>query len=173
MTKALKALDVKDENIVTLYYSVDMDKVYNEGKRTWEQQGYRVYNRFLVKVNDVNNVGKYLDAATKAGVTNIGSVSFSISDINHYYKQALQAAVKNASSSAVALAEALDTTLGSCISVQEVKSYNSYEREAGYMTEKSMAMENVAMDSAAPASGANIKYEDIEITAGVIMTYAY
>ena len=41
------------------------------------------------------------------------------------------------------------------------------------MTEKSMAMENMAMDSAAPASGANIKYEDIEITAGVIMTYAY
>ena len=162
----MKALDVKDENIVTLYYSVDMDKVYNEGKRTWEQQGYRVYNRFLVKVNDVNNVGKYLDAATKAGVTNIGSVSFSISDINHYYKQALQAAVKNASSSAVALAEALDTTLGSC--VEEMTSYNSYEKE-----EAVDAISNMTTNATAGDADTNIRYEDIEITARVVMKYVY
>ena len=168
VTKALKALDVKDENIVTLYYSVDMDKVYNEGKRTWEQQGYRVYNRFLVKVNDVNNVGKYLDVATKAGVTSIGSISFSISDTNQYYKQALQAAVKNASSSAVALAEALDTTLDSCICVEEMTSYNSYEKE-----EAVDAISNMTTNATAGDADTNIRYEDIEITARVVMKYAY
>ena len=145
-----------------------MDKVYNEGKRTWEQQGYRVYNRFLVKVNDVNNVGKYLDAATKAGVTNIGSDSFSISDINHYYKQAQQSAVKNASSSAVALAEALDTTLGSCICVEEMTSYNSYEKE-----EAVDAISNMTTNATAGDADTNIRYEDIEITARVVMKYVY
>ena len=65
VTNALKALDVKDENIVTLHYSVDIDRAYNERKKAWEQQGYRVYNRFMVKVTDVNNVGKYIDAATR------------------------------------------------------------------------------------------------------------
>lgn len=173
ITKALKALGVRDENIITQHYSVDPDEVYNEEKRTWEQQGYRAYNRFLVKVNDVNNVGKYIDAATKAGVTNVGSVSFSISDPNQYYKQALQAAVKNASSSAAALAEALGTPLGTCISVQEMQSYNSYEREeAAYNS--TGAMKTVAQaDMAAGDSGANIRYQDIEITAGVTMKYAY
>lgn len=177
ITKALKALGVRDENIITQHYSIDKNEKFNSEKQTWEPDGYKAYHSFIVKVNDVSNVGKYIDVVAKVGVTSINSVSFSISDPNKYYKQALQAAVRNANASAAALSEALGTTLGttlgSCISVQEVKSYNSYEREAGYMTEKSMAMENMAMDSATPASGANIKYEDIEITAGVIMTYAY
>ncbi len=173
ITKALKALGVRDENIITQHYSIDKNEKFNSEKQTWEPDGYKAYHSFIVKVNDVSNVGKYIDVVAKVGVTSINSVSFSISDPNKYYKQALQAAVRNANASAAALSEALGTTLGSCISVQEVKSYNSYEREAGYMTEKSMAMENMAMDNAAPASGANIKYEDIEITAGVIMTYAY
>lgn len=172
VTKSLKALGVRDENIITQHYSVDPDEIYNDEKRTWEQQGYRAYNRFLVKVNDVNNVGKYIDAATQSGVTNVGSVSFSISDPNQYYKQALQAAVKNASSSATALAEAIGTTLGSCVSVEEMSSYNSYEREEAMYNTKSMAVAENA-DMSAGASGANIRYEDIEITAGVVMRYAY
>ena len=173
VTKAMKALGVRDENIITQYYSIDAEQVYDEQKNKWEEDGYRAYNRFLLLVNDVNNVGKYIDAATKAGVTNVGSISFSISDPNQYYKQALQAAVKNASSSAAALAEALGSTLGSCISVEEMSSYNSYERERA-VNAKSMAFETAAVDMAAGAEdGANIRYEDIEITAGVIMTYAY
>lgn len=170
VTKAMKALGVRDENIITQYYSIDAEQIYDEQKNKWEEDGYRAYNRFLVKVNDVNNVGKYIDAATKAGVTNVGSISFSLSDPNQYYKQALQAAVKNASASAVALAEALGSTLGSCISVEEMSSYNSYEKERAVYNTKSEA----AMDMATGASSsANIRYEDIEITAGVIMTYAY
>lgn len=168
VTKALKALGIKDENIVTQYYSVNPDRVYNEKKKMWEQQGYRVHNRFMVKTNDVDSVGKYIDAATRAGVTNVGSVSFSISNPNQYYKQALQAAVKNASSSASALAEALGSTLGSCISVEEMPSYNSYDREESIYNTKA-----VATDMMAENSGADIRYENIEITAGVTMKYTY
>ncbi|NDO45921.1 SIMPL domain-containing protein [Clostridium sp. MD294] len=173
VTKAIKALGVRDENIITQYYSIDAEQVYNEQKNKWEEDGYRAYNRFLVKINDVDNVGKYIDAATKAGVTNVGSISFSISDPNQYYKQALQAAVKNASSSAEALAEALGSTLGSCISVEEMSSYNSYEKERAVNNAKSMAFGGEADTAAQTEDGGNIRYEDIEITAGVIMTYAY
>ena len=172
VTKSLKALGVRDENIITQHYTIDKNEKYNSEKQTWEQDGYRAYHSFIVKINDVNNVGKYIDEATKAGVTSINSVSFSISDPNVYYKQALQAAVRNAHTSAAALSEALGTTLGNCISVQEINSYNSYEREAGYTTKQNMRMEEASMDMAS-GSSANIKYEDIEITAGVIMTYAY
>ncbi len=173
VTKAMKALGVRDENIITQYYSIDAEQVYDEQKNKWEEDGYRAYNRFLVKINDVDNVGKYIDAATKAGVTNVGSISFSISDPNQYYKQALQAAVKNASSSAAALAEALGLTLGGCISVEEVSSYNSYEKERAVNNTKSMAFGVADTAAQSEDGGANIRYEDIEITAGVIMTYAY
>ncbi|MEY8320824.1 SIMPL domain-containing protein [Lachnospiraceae bacterium 46-61] len=170
VTKALKAIGVRDENIITQHYAIDKNEKYNSEKQTWEPNGYRAYHSFTVKINDVGNVGKYIDEATKAGVTSINSVSFSISDPNVYYKQALQAAVRNAQKSAMALSEALGTTLGSCITVQEVNSYNSYEKEAGYT--RSMKAE-AAMDTMAQAGGANIRYEDIEITAGVVLTYAY
>lgn len=173
VTNALKALDVKDENIVTLHYSVDIDRAYNERKKAWEQQGYRVYNRFMVKVTDVNNVGKYIDAATKAGVTSIGSVSFSIDDPTQYYKQALQAAVKNASSSATALAEALGTQLDDCIFIEEMTSYNSYAKEEAMDAISNMATTGIANMDARSGSSANIKYEDIEIIAGVTMKYAF
>ena len=174
VTKALKALGVRDDNIITQYYSIDKDQTYNEEKNKWEENGYRAYHRFMIKVNDVDNTGKYIDAATKAGVTNVGSVSFSISDPNKYYKQALQSAVKNATSSASALAETLGETLDTCISIQEIASYNSYEREEAVYnnTRNSMAVAETS-DMAAGEDGGNIRYQDIEITANVVMIYAY
>ncbi len=169
VTKALKELGVRDDAIITQYYSIDVDQIYNQEKQKWEENGYHAYNRFMVKTNDVNHTGKYIDAAVKAGVTNVGSVSFSISDPNKYYKQALQSAVKNASSSAASLAESLGVSLGNCISVQELASYNSYEREEGVAA----TMEADTSNSKLRASGANIKYQDIEISANVVMKYAY
>ena len=168
----MKALGVRDENIITQYYSIDAEQVYDEQKNKWEEDGYRAYNRFLVKINDVDNVGKYIDAATKAGVTNVGSISFSISDPNQYYKQALQVAVKNASSSAAALAEALGLTLGGCISVEEVSSYNSYEKEIAYTNSRNMIGEDMEEDTDLEYNE-DIKYDDIKIIAGVVMTYIY
>lgn len=171
VTKALKELGVREDAIITQYYSIDVDQNYNEEKQKWEENGYRAYNRFMVKTNDVNNTGKYIDAAIKAGVTNVGSVSFAISDPNQYYKQALQSAVKNASSSAASLAESLGVNLGSCISVQEMASYNSYEKEEGVEVAATMAQDTGNMK--ARAAGANIKYQNIEISASVVMKYAY
>lgn len=171
VTKELKALGIREDAIITQYYSIDIDQTYNQEKQKWEENGYRAYNRFMVKTNDVNHTGKYIDAAVKAGVTNVGSVSFSISDPNQYYKQALQSAVKNASSSAASLAESLGVTLGNCISVQEIASYNSYEREEGIEMATTMAADTE--NSKLRASGANIKYQDIEISANVVIKYAY
>ena len=172
ITKALKALGVRDENIITQHYSIDKNEKFNSEKQTWEPDGYKAYHSFIVKVNDVSNVGKYIDVVAKVGVTSINSVSFSISDPNKYYKQALQAAVKNASSSATALAEALGTQLDHCIFIEEMTSYNSYAKEEAMDAISNMATTGIAnMD--ASGSSANIKYEDIEITAGVTMKYAF
>jgi len=168
--KTLKALDVKDVNIITQHYFID--KNYNLKKRIWKQDGYIARHHFIVKINDVNHVGKYIDKATKAGVTSVESVSFSISNPNEYYKQALRAAVKNAYSSAMTLSETLKTTLGECISIEEINSYNSYEKEIAYTNSRNMIGEDMEEDTDLEYNE-DIKYDDIKIIAGVVMTYIY
>ena len=171
VTKALVTSGVQSDNIITEYYTVDVDKTYDQQKDTWIEHGYYATNSFTAKVNDVDNVGKYIDVATKAGVTSVGSVSFSLSDPNQYYSQALQSAVKNASSSAQALAGALGVALGECISVEEISSYNSYIAENAVMAKSAMA--DTAASGADGGNRADIRYEDMEVSANVVMRYAY
>ncbi len=172
VTKALTAAGVRSEDIVTQYYTVDVDQTYDQQTDTWQEKGYYATNSFTVKVKDVDNVGNYIDIATKAGVTSVGSVSFSLSDPNVYYGQALDAAVKNASSSAQALAAALGVTLGECIAVEEISSYNSYVTENSTLSKSAAMAEGAAADSAGGAR-ADIRYEDMEVSANVVMRYAY
>lgn len=87
-------LNVKKDDIVTAYTSVYPTYRYNDetGKRTIT--GYHAETHLQVKTKDINNTGKYIDAALQAGATGTDGVSFSITDQSKYYGQALQAAVK-------------------------------------------------------------------------------
>lgn len=99
VTKAMTDLNVKKDDIVTAYTSVYPTYRYNDetGKRTIT--GYHAETHLQVKTKDINNTGKYIDAALQAGATGTNGVSFSIADQSKYYGQALQAAVKNAEKS--------------------------------------------------------------------------
>lgn len=103
---AMKALGVTEDHIVTSYISVYPSYQYDEetGKRTVEN--YQAYTSVNVSTNDVDNAGKYVDAALKAGATGTDGVSFSLEKPETYYNQALTEAVKAAQSSATAIAQA-------------------------------------------------------------------
>lgn len=170
VTKAMTDLNVRKDDIVTAYTSVYPTYRYNEetGKRT--VTGYQAETDLQVKTKDINNAGKYIDAALKAGATGSDGVSFFIADQSKYYGQALQAAVKNAEKSATAIAQAYGKPLGAVKSVSEV-SRNSYFTNDSYGFEKSMAVaEDAAGDSGA---GTTISYGKIEITADISVTYGF
>ena len=163
--KAMQNMGVSKENIVTTYTSVHPQYHYNEtGNRTLI--GYQSYTDLKVTTKDINNAGKYIDAALKAGATRTNGVNFSVADQSLYYGQALQIAVKNAEKSAQSIAQAYGRNLGTVKSVTE-NSRNAYYVES---SNKFMAMEEMAMDSAA---GTTISYGKIQITANIAVTYNF
>lgn len=169
VTNAMTELGITKDNIVTTYTSVYPMYNYDDatGKRTIT--GYRSGTDLLVTTKDINNTGKYIDAALKAGATGTNGVSFSLSDQSAYYGQALQVAVKNAEKSAASIAQAYGKPLGAVKNVTET-SRNAYYVENAKM---SMAREEAVADTAASGGGTSISYGKIQITANISVTYGF
>ena len=165
---AMQDMGVAKENIVTRYTSVYPQHNYDDktGERTII--GYRSNTELQLTTKDIDNTGKYIDAALKAGATGTGGVGFSIADQSVYYGQALQLAVKNAEKSATSIAQAYGRQLGAVKSVTE-NSRNAYYVE----TVNSMAKMAVAEDSAVAGGGTSISYGKIQITANISVTYNF
>ena len=109
---AMKALGVTDEDIVTSHISVYPSYRYDEKTDKQVLENYQAYTSVNVTTNDVDNAGKYVDAALNAGATGTNGVTFSLEKPETYYNQALTEAVKAAQSSATAIAQAYGKPLG-------------------------------------------------------------
>ncbi|WP_312060796.1 SIMPL domain-containing protein [Anaerotignum sp.] len=162
----LMELGVAKDKIITNYSSVYPQYQYDDvtGKSTITS--YRANASFDVTVKDIDHVGTYIDGALKAGATGFNGVSFSLEDPNPYYVQALQAAVKNASIAANAIAAAYGKPLGEIQKVEEQASYSSFEETAVYN-------EKAVLDSVRGSSGnsTEIQYNKIKVTATITATY--
>ena len=170
VTKAMTDLNVKKDDIVTAYTSVYPTYRYNDetGKRTIT--GYHAETHLQVKTKDINNTGKYIDAALQAGATGTNGVSFSIADQSKYYGQALQAAVKNAEKSAAAIAQAYGKPLGAVKNVSEISRNYNYMNTDINAKSSMMATEDAVADG---GLGTTISYGKIEITANISVTYGF
>lgn len=169
---AMKALGVTDKDIVTSYISVYPSYQYDEesGKRSVEN--YQAYTSVSVSTHDVDNAGKYVDAALNAGATGTNGVTFSLEKPETYYNQALTEAVKAAQSSATAIAQAYGKTLGQVVSVVEnSRNTSTSYKEMDYAVEEAMAMNAMATGSA--DRNTNISYEDIEVSANITAVYGF
>lgn len=169
VTQAMLNMGVSKENIVTTYTSVYPQYNYNDETGARTVIGYRSYTDLQVTTKDIDNTGKYIDAALKAGATGTGGVNFSVSDQSAYYGQALQVAVKNAGKSAAAIAQAFGKELGAVKSVTE-NSRNAYYVETVNMS-KQMATEDAVADTF--GGGTAISYGKIQITANISVTYSF
>jgi uncharacterized protein YggE len=108
----------QDNEIQTSSYTVNPITNYKEGT-TPEVTGYQVSNFVTVKVKNIANVGKVLDAGMGAGANYLGGVFFGIADPTRFETDARTAAVKDAASIAQTLASAAGVKLGRVISISE------------------------------------------------------
>jgi uncharacterized protein YggE len=115
---AIKAQGIEDKEIQTSSYTVNPITNYKEGT-TPEVTGYQVSNFVTVKVKNIANVGKVLDAGMGAGANYLGGVFFGIADPTRFETDARTAAVKDAASIAQTLASAAGVRLGRVISISE------------------------------------------------------
>lgn len=134
--------------------------------------GYISVNDFEVETKDIDNVAKIIDIGIKAGATGIDGVTFSISDTNKYYGDALKMAIENATDNANTIASSIGVNLGKVINVTDNGSYNSYKM----MADTSSSFNGIAKaeyEDAGAGYISDIRYDKIDIRAQVTMIFSY
>ena len=100
----------KSKDIYTSNISINPTNDYQEGKRV--NTGYRVSNLVTVKINNLDSVGKVVDAAVNAGANDINSLSFQNDTSQQLSDSLTTEAIQNGQHKAEVIAAALGRTLG-------------------------------------------------------------
>jgi len=117
--KVLTDFGIASKDMQTSNFSI-----YPDYKRTRENQanevvGYRVLNQLHVKVRDLPQLGKVLDALVQAGSNRIGGVTFGIAEPEGVTDQARVLAIKNAADRAKLYADAAGAGVGKVLQISE------------------------------------------------------
>jgi uncharacterized protein len=103
---AVKHAAGANPEIQTSGYSLQPQYSYSDN-RLPSIIGYEARNSVTVRMNDLNNVGAVIDAASEAGANSVESVSFILRENNQANSQALGEATRQAMSKAQGIAQAL------------------------------------------------------------------
>ena len=105
--------------IKTVNFSVNPNYRYPKDGGTPTILGYAANNTVRMELNDLALVRKVIEAATRSGANNVNRLNFTLKDEKPYRAQALGDAVRQARSSAEALASSLRMKLGPVVEVEE------------------------------------------------------
>jgi uncharacterized protein YggE len=158
---ALKNNGIADSDIKTQYFSIYPVRSYNPQTGDQTLTGYRVENSLTVKIRNVDNAAKIIDAVTAAGGNNIiiNGISFTVDDPTNYQKQAREKALENAKMKAQEIADNAGLTLG----------------EPTFLNETAGSNYSVVMQAAmipAPVVGSSINTGETEITVYIQVAYS-
>lgn len=116
---AIKDAGIKDENIQTIQYSVNVVNEYDDRGLPKGVSGYQVSNQVAVTTDDIDGLGKLIDDVVAAGANSVWGVNFLTSDSTNAQSQARALAVADAQAKAQELAKAAGVTLGAIVSIAE------------------------------------------------------
>lgn len=125
----IKGLGIEEKDIKTTSYRLTPAYDYNRdtGERTLA--GYDVYQEVTVKIRDLNKVGQAIESTTQAGANQVGSISFTIDDLEIVKKEAREDAVAKAKAKAEEMSKLTGIKLGKLVDVYESEDapiYRSY-----------------------------------------------
>ena len=120
VVSALRNAGMDGLDIETFGYSLRPDYVTVErgGERLREIGGYTALNNIRARIDDVDGVGRLIDAAVGAGANRVSSLAFEASDTEDARLEALAQAVRRATAEAEAIALALGRDLGAPLEVR-------------------------------------------------------
>ncbi len=107
MQKTILAAGIPQKDIATSGYNLS-PSYDNHGK----VNGYRASSYFTVTVDNLNNLGAFLDSLVAAGGNRVNDIRFQRTDIAFYRRQALMQAVADAQAKAQVVATQLGKPLG-------------------------------------------------------------
>ncbi len=148
-------------NIKTINFSVNPNYEYPKDGGTPKILGYTANNTVRLEIDDLTIVRKVIDAATKAGASNVNRLTFVLRDESKARAEALAKAALQAHAAAEALAAALKVKLGRVLRLEEEQPVIvSPGRQVELTAGKAQTMES-----------APIEPGDIEVHASVTLTF--
>jgi len=117
ISDAIKNLGVELRDIQTSDYSISPTYDYNGG--TPRITGYQANSTLTIKVRILDRANSVIDAATANGATNVGNITFDVSDKTKAENEARDLAVKEAKTKAQTAAHAAGFALGRVINYSE------------------------------------------------------
>jgi len=157
MRSALEEIGIDDDQIETEHYVIREDR---ESRRNEGPTRYTGVHSFRIEINDTDSVGSVIETAVNNGGTNVGRVSFTLSEETReeLREQALSNAMDNARSDADILAENADLTITGVTSASTGSVHvRPYRAEA--------------QTAAAGAGDTSIESGPVSVTAQVQVTY--
>lgn len=112
-------LDIKRNKVDTTGATVRPDYRWNRDKEEQELRGYIAERQMVVKVDDLEILGRLVEGAVGAGVNQVSPPQLDSSQREAKHREALALAAKDARASAEALADALGVKLGNPISIRD------------------------------------------------------
>ncbi len=167
LMSSLQSLGIARGDISTMYYNLSFSPPPQAQPQSGpvqpapERYGYFVSRSIQVTLHHLDAVGKAIDTAVASGVTDIGGVSFGVSNNRAQYARALRSAVSDARAQADAMAAAAG------LHVVRVKSM-----QQGYAEVPTpRVMMAAQMPAPAPMPPTQIEPSNVEVTASVTVTY--
>lgn len=172
--KAIKDQGVEDKDIQTTLYSLNpvygydkavapmatepsMPAVYPvPGTGTPRITGYSLQQQVQVKMRNFDKINVIIDQATAQGANSVGSLQFTVDDIEKIREEARSEAINEAKAKAKALSKQSGLWLGRLVNVSE-----GYNAPMPYAT----------MQDKAVGSGPEIQAGQLQIDANVTLTY--
>ncbi len=107
------------EAVESVTYSLTRVEEYDPELRKSVFKGYRAVHSFKASVKDLSKAGEALDAAVNAGVNEVDSARFTLSEeaMRKHRLEAIALAARNARLKAEGVADALGVSLGSVVKV--------------------------------------------------------
>ncbi len=124
VVSAVKALGIAEDDIQTS--SISLSPVYDYDRSPYRLVGYQASNMITVTVRDIGQTGAVIDAATGAGATDIGSVTFRVEDQDAAETAAREQAVHAARAKADTMAAVAGVEIVGVISMSETSAPMPY-----------------------------------------------
>ncbi len=117
VSSAIKGVGIDSADIQTANYSVNPAYDYSSGSQ--KITGYSASTNLTIKVKDISKVNAVIDAATKAGATNVNNNGFGNSDQSSAEMEARKLAIADAKKKAQDIANTAGFRLGNLINYSE------------------------------------------------------
>jgi uncharacterized protein YggE len=173
---AIAKSKVNKDDIKTIWFDLSPESVYNSKLNKYVTVGYLSTQSILVKLEDVNEVGTFIDSLTDLPMAkgkeellglNVHSPQFDLKDKKEIEKNLKIEAVKNAESEAKILAEAAGVKLDGVYRLTP----NGQERSYGYMEDAAAESGGMAAMKAAAPIPTKITPGEINLEARVSVEY--